>query len=331
MWILWPNLFRWRYLKVLLLLAVTYTVITVGYYYLPWSVRQKVYNHAPTVDRTLRKSGFNILKGWDDLAWVGRDARVNLPDTYRADYAYAGLPQQDVQRFGRVEMLENRGYVAGYSESLRNPLWVTYRIFDVPKLRSGKRPSRFKPDVRTRSQVAHSDYTHSGFDRGHLAPNFGIATRYGREAQLETFLMSNIIPQSPGVNRHLWKDLEMRVAKRYGRYFREVWVITGPVFQGEMAVLDSGVAVPSAYYKVIIDEHGDELRALAFLVPRNVPPFTRIRSCLVSIDDVEQKTGLDFLRELPDDMESELEAQSASRLWPWIGPAVKYRLFGETR
>jgi endonuclease G len=320
-------LFSRRSLKLALGFLAAYVILTVGYYLLPWSIREAVYLRAPSVDRALRKSGFNILQGWDELALIGRDAAVRMEGSFRGDFAYGGFPAQGMKIFGRVNVLENRGYVAGYSESMRNPLWVTYRIFDIPKVSYGKRQSRFSVDTRTQAQVSHNDYTHSGYDRGHMAPNYGIATRYGPEAQKETFLMSNVIPQNPAVNRHLWKDLEMRVAKRYGRYFGEVWVVTGPVFQGEIKKLESGVPVPSAYYKIIVDEHRGELRALAIMVPRYVPPYTRIKTCLVSIDEIEQLTDLDFFPGLPADVEAELESERATRLWPWIGPALHYRLF----
>ena len=321
---------RRRGIGILLLLVLLYLAVTIGYYSLPWSVRKHVCDLAPSVDRELRSRGYSILQGLDELALIGRDVSVPIENSLRADYAYAGFPAQGFKLFGRLEVLENRGYVAGYSESLRNPLWVCYRIFDVPELHSGKRPSRFSVDKRTRAKVAHDDYTRSGFDRGHMAPNYGIATRYGREAQKETFLMSNIIPQTPRVNQHIWKDLEMRVAQTYGRCFREVWVITGPVFDEDPERLDSGVAIPSSYYKIIVDESGGRLRVLAFLVPRNCPPYTRIKSCLVSIDKLEQYTNLDFFPELPDDIEDELEAKPAGRLWPQIVPSLRYSLNGKT-
>ena len=319
-----------RSLKIGLGLLAAYLIFITGYYLLPWSIRQVVYFRAPSIDRALRKSGLRVLQGWDELALIGRDAEVRIDGSFRGDHAYGGLPSQGMKLFGRVNVLENRGYVAGYSESMRNPLWVTYRIFDVPKLESGKRPSRFSVDTRTQAQVSHSDYTRSRYDRGHMAPNYGIATRYGRDAQLETFLMSNVIPQKPSVNRYLWKDLEMRVARRYGRYFGEVWVVTGPVFQGEIEKLDSGIPVPSAYYKIIVDEQNGRLRALAFMVPRYVPPYTRTKTYLVSIDEIEQLTDLDFFPGLPDDVEAQLESVCATRFWPWIGPSLRYHLFSLT-
>jgi endonuclease G len=315
-----------RRFKPVIVLALVYVCGTVGYYFLPWSVRQRVYRVNPGVDRALRKTGFNIVRAWDELGLWGRDCRTMLSPDQRGHHAYGGFPSQGLKLIDRVNVLENVGYTVGYSDSMHDPLWVLYRVFDVPILESGKRPSRFRIDYRTKSKISHGDYTHSGYDRGHMAPNYAIATRYGMYGQRETFLMSNIIPQNPRVNRHIWKDLEMSVARRYGRYFGEVWVITGPVFKKPIERLGSGVAIPSAYYKILVDEDGDELRAKAFLVASDCPPYTRIKSHLVSIDELEELTHLDFFPELSKEAQSELESRPAGRLWPWLGSSVRYHL-----
>jgi endonuclease G len=316
---------HFRRFQLILALGLLYGSLTVGYYFLPWSVRQGVYKGAPWLDRTLRRSGFRIVRGWDELGLWGRDCTTTLNPEQRGNHAYGGYPSQGIQLIDRATVLENVGYVVGYSESMRNPLWVTYRVFDVPISDSGKRPSGFRIDHRTTSKVSHGDYTRSGYDRGHMAPNYAIATRYGMYGQRETFLMSNVIPQNPRVNRHIWKDLEMLVAQRYGRYFGEVWVITGPIFKKPIKRLESGVAIPSAYYKILADEDGDELRAKAFIIESDCPPYTRIKSHLVSIDELEDLTHLDFFPELSKDAQTKLESKPAGRLWPWLGAAIRHR------
>ncbi len=298
-----------------------------AYHGLPWPVRRPVHNHAAWLDDALRRSGYQLFLVWDELG-VGRDCSVPIDCSFGDGRTYAGLPSQGFRLAGRAEVLENHGFTVGYSEHQRNPLWVAYRVYDVSSLQHAPRPSRFKVDARTRSQVRHDDYTGSGYDRGHMAPNFAMATRYGAAGQADSFLMSNVVPQPPGLNRHLWKDLEMRVALRYGRYFKEVWVITGPVFTSPVRRLDSGVAIPSAYYKIVVDEADGGLRAMAFLVDADCPPFTRPRQCLASIDRVEELTGLDFFPDLPEELQVELESHPASRLWPWWFSAIRYGLTG---
>lgn len=311
-------------------LGLLYVLVPVGYYSLPDPVRALVRRQFPDFDRTMVRTGYQTLRDWDDLALVGCDAQVKMDRSYGEESLYAGQPEQTGDGTEPLTILPNEGFIVGYSDELLNPLWVAYRLFDVPTLESEDRPANFCTDRRTLARVSHDDYTGSGYDRGHMAPSYGIATRYGREAQLETFQMSNVIPQTPKINRQLWKDLEMRVAEKYGLFFSDVWVITGPVFEGEIETMASGVPIPTAYYKIMVDEHKGKLRALAFLVSKDTPDFTRIRKCLVSIDEVEELTQLDFFPELPDEMEKELESEKPSRLWPWVGPSFAYHRTGKT-
>jgi endonuclease G len=192
---------------------------------------------------------------------------------------------------------------------------LTYRVFHVDNLDSPERPSRFMVDDRTAARVSHNDYSGSGYDRGHMAPNYAIATRHGADGQLETFLMSNIISQKGNLNRRIWKDLELLVAKDYGQNLGEVWVTTGPIFDENFEKLESGVEIPDACYKIIVDEDGDTVRVIAFIMGQDVSGNEPLSRFLVSVDEIENATGLDFLSKLPDDIEDRLEREKAARLW----------------
>lgn len=159
------------------------------------------------------------------------------------------------------------------------------------------------------------DYSGSGYDRGHLAPNYAIATRLGRAAQEETFLMSNIIPQKHALNAGLWKDLELRAATNYPARFREVWVMAGPVFGANPRRLRGGVAVPESCWMVLLDEHEGRVRTQAFLFPQDAAPDGSLARHLTSIDHIEQATGLDLFPELPDAAEAAIEARIADSVW----------------
>lgn len=315
--------------KLTALALLLYATTCITYIHLPERVREPVWKNAHGLNRQLCLHGNALSNFIDDLGLWGHDQSVPLKRRYNAEQVYGDWPKQKLTALHRTIRLENRGFTVGYSEHLKVPLWSAYRVFNVVDLDSGKRPSGFNIDTRTKSKVNHNAYTRSGFDRGHMAPNFAIATRYGRNAQKETFLMSNIIPQTPRVNRTIWKDLEMSVAKKYGRYFQEVWVITGPIFSKKFPDrLDSGVAVPDAYYKIILDETQYELRALAFIIDKDCPPYSRLKSHLVSIDTIEEATGLNFFSALPEEQEMELEARPAQRLWPTLLTAIQYH-FGK--
>lgn len=226
---------------------------------------------------------------------------------------YAGAPAS--QRTLRI--LQNEGFIIGYDELRRNPAWVAYRVFDPKGQTAGERPERFEVDTRTRARVSPQEYTHTGFDRGHMAPNHAIALLYGEQAQAQTFLMSNIIPQAPDLNRKVWRDLEARILRSYASRFGEVWVVTGPVYpQGQAPdILGEGVAIPEACFKIVIDEHEKGLRAQAFIIPQNVTGDEPPAQFLVSIREIENRTGLDFLPDLPAQAQESLETQTSVRLW----------------
>jgi len=222
---------------------------------------------------------------------------------------YRGYP------IGSVDLvLENEAYTAGYSEIRMDPLWVCYRVFAVADPVSHSRPSRFSTDYRTDAQVSHDDYTNSGYDRGHMAPNAAIDYCYGQDAQRETFLMSNICPQTPTLNRGVWASLEEDV-RNWADAYEEVWVCTGPIFDDTHELLASGVEIPDRFYKIVVDDTGSGLRALAFLIPQVVVAGSVSESFLTSIDEIESASGLDFLADLDDSTEDSLESQTSLGLW----------------
>lgn len=231
------------------------------------------------------------------------------PPTTCASSCYGGCPE------GAVDVvLYNEGFIVGYSDSRMNPLWVGYRVFAVTGAISHERPSRFSTDSRTSARVCHDDYTNSSFHRGHMAPNGAIDHCYGREAQLETFLMSNVCPQTPSLNLGIWKTLETKV-RGWANAFEELWVLTGPVFLSGHDDLMSGVDVPDFFFKIVVDETSSGLRALAFLFTQQGGEGHDLEFFLVSIDDIELMSGFDFFPELEDSLEDRLESQVASGLW----------------
>lgn len=144
-------------------------------------------------------------------------------------YAYAGLPRPNGYPH-TILVLINRGFISGYDEQRKNPVWVAYRLFNFTRHTIGPRPSKFLTDDRTKAKVRSDDYTNSGYDRGHMAPNSAIAQCYGDDAQRETFLLSNIVPQRPALNQQFWRLLEERVETTYAARLEEVWVTTGPIY-----------------------------------------------------------------------------------------------------
>lgn len=96
-----------------------------------------------------------------------------------------------------------------------------------------------------------------------------------------------------------------------------VFVITGPLYQREMPCMpgaDENHQVPSGYWKIIAVEGAEEssIRLAAFIFDQDTPRQARVVDHLVSVDEVERQSGLDFFWQLPDDMEAGLESSVGS-------------------
>lgn len=238
-----------------------------------------------------------------------------LPDS-NEKHLYAGQPvaSNSLKRIDRI------GYVVGYDEKRKNPAWVAYYLAPVEKKPQGisRRPSKFNTDMTTEAKVSHQDYTHSGYDRGHMAPNYGISTRYGRQAQLETFLMSNIVPQKGNLNRGVWRELEMKVADIKGGIANRVegvYVITGPIYDDKIEKIKDNIEIPDSFYKIIVDLENKIPRTLAFIMPQDANRKDEPEKFLTSIDEIEKQTGLDFFADMQDSYESKFEAKIAKQIW----------------
>lgn len=231
-------------------------------------------------------------------------------------FILGGAPRPTSFPHGTVRLLVNRGYVVGFSETLQTPVWAAYRIEDLERMRAAPpRPDRFEVDRRTLARVTPDMYSNTQYDRGHLAPNLAIATRFGAEAQRETFLMSNVVPQRHELNAGLWRELESRIATSYPARYREIWAVCGPVFGNRPQRLPRGVAIPESFYMIIVDETEGRLRTLAYLFPQSTPAGAPVADYGTTIDQIELLTGLDFFPELEDTAENVLEAMKTGRPW----------------
>ncbi|MEN9372668.1 MAG: hypothetical protein RIR79_220 [Pseudomonadota bacterium] len=237
------------------------------------------------------------------------------------DKLYQGAPKsQSWNPYNWIHTLEMNGFVVGYSELRGNPLWVEYALTKIDEsVPSLPRPTRFEVDSRSFVGIAHDDYTKSGYDRGHNAPNYAISHLYGVKGQKDSFLMTNISPQAPNLNRKFWQRLEEVEAKHFTQQADKIWVITGPIFTGASKKLSSSskVEIPDAFYKIYITEakSNKPSKALAFLVPQTVQGNEPLSQFVTSIDAIEEKAGFDFFPNLDPKIQTPLEASIAPKEW----------------
>lgn len=136
---------------------------------------------------------------------------------------------------------------------------------------------------------------------------------------MESFFMSNMSPQKPAFNRGIWSTLEQWV-RDTAVLETNIVIVTGPIVcSNDLAntIGRSKVVVPSAYYKVIYDET-PPVKMIAFLLP-NEGSSLAISNFVVTVDSVENATGLDFFPLLPDRTENALEASVSIQSWKWVG------------
>jgi endonuclease G len=253
----------------------------------------------------------------DGLGFTGQDAVYDFDDpTPSGSVFFAGPPvRTGAPAVADVRMIDRGNFVVGWSPSLRHPLWVAYHVPAEKAYEAGKRPP-FRADPSASGSPAASAYKGTGYDRGHMAPNYAIATRFGTEAQKDTFYMSNIAPQKPGLNRGPWREVEHRIADLWTAKFGEIWVIVGCVPGDPEDSLPSGIDVPKAYWQLIVSRADDGVRALALYMPKDIPFSAFPVHNIVTVDELERRTGLDLLAELPNFLEKPLEAHLPTRLWP---------------
>lgn len=237
---------------------------------------------------------------------------ANSPD-------FLPIPSRDIVR--------HTYYTLSYNENYEQANWVYYTLTDSMVLYSGEERGNFKMDqLVTTISSKSSDYTKSGYDRGHLCPAADMG--FNPVAMEESFFMSNISPQMPDFNRGIWKELEMTVRK-WAIKEHKLYVVTGPVFKDSKGSIGKDeVLVPGYFFKIIYDPT-DDPKMIAFVFP-NEKSDRPLTDFAITVDKAEQLTGFDFFSQLPDDQENKLEANVQLASW-FTGYAPESPVAAKTR
>jgi len=225
----------------------------------------------------------------------------------------------------RGTLLRRIGYSAGHDGRLRVSLWVAYHLtreyVDGPSFVEREDiPWRADPDLPPSERAIDDDYRNSGYARGHMAMHSDMRGR-NEQCERQAFYLSNAAPQRQSFNNSIWKRLEYQ-CKNWARSQREVWIVCGPVFADDPPARLAGrradhVAVPTHFYKIVVRNGPRGIEALGFLFEHETgDASTSLASRLTTIDEIEARTGLDFLAALDDALEDSLEAEPHRELWP---------------
>lgn len=217
-------------------------------------------------------------------------------------------------------VVAHKGYTLSYAEEYEQPEWVAYEMNTRKLVRAAERSDKFMPDPNIPTGSAQlDDYRGSGYDRGHLVPAADMA--YSEQTMAESFYLSNMTPQLHAFNGGIWRVLEEQV-RDWTKKYKSLYVVAGPVLKPGLKRIgvssrsdknDKKVAVPEYNYKIILT-NTDKPQAIAFLMP-NKKGEKEVYEYVVSIDELEKMTGIDFFPALPDSLEDRLEASSSIDGW----------------
>ena len=198
-------------------------------------------------------------------------------------------------------------YSLEYSYKYKHSYWIAYR-FDNTTGGNVGRNEAYKPDPELPSQYAakHNDYTNSGYTRGHLCASSD--RQYSKEANQQTFYMSNISPQSGnGFNQSgsAWNTGEDKVQAwgyNISRSTDTLYVVKGGTIGEGMikGYIKNEIAIPKYFFMAVLFRSGDNYKAIGFYMPhenlKDDPDKKDPKKYLMSIDALEQETGIDFFQ-----------------------------------
>ncbi|NND61666.1 MAG: DNA/RNA non-specific endonuclease [Flavobacteriaceae bacterium] len=210
-------------------------------------------------------------------------------------------------------VISHNYFTLSYSEKHEQAEWVAYELTKAHLAKNDFERPYFIQDREVRSGSADwRNYKNSGYDRGHLVP--AGDRRFDYNAYHETFLTSNISPQDHDFNGGIWNRLEQKV-RFWANKYDGVYVVSGGILEdGLRTIGDERVSIPKEFYKIVVDISEEKPKAIAFIIP-NKKSSESFYEYVVTIDQIEKKTGIDFFPQLSDRVEKKLESTINLDVW----------------
>lgn len=274
----------------------------------------------------------NANTGYDNVSVTGYEIpHLNDQNVYADHYV-------------TMDGVQILNYALEWDNTKRHANWVAFTFDTTTSADNVKRTDAWSvdPKLPAEMQVQESDHKNDGFDKGHLCASEDRV--YLKEANEQTFYYSNMSPQLKDFNGGFWRKLETRV-QTWGRstadgVYDKVYVtkggtlnkllknFKGTTVNGGTPTTDAngftihGLACPEYYYMAVLSQKDDVFHAIAFLVPHKEgmtenPSSDELKEYVVSVDKLEEETGIDFFCNLPDVLENEVEAACNLNDWAW--------------
>lgn len=182
-----------------------------------------------------------------------------------------------------------REFAVLYSSKTKNPVYSAEHLTSE-KVKGSKligRVDDFHEElaIDVKDRVRDNTYYRTGYDRGHMTPAGDMSNRL---AQNESFSLANMAPQTPTLNRGSWKRLENYTRSLASKH-REIYVITGPVFDGIPSYIRKRVQIPSGFYKIVTIPSNQ--KTTVYYADNN----SSGKVSVVNLSQIETLTNLQFL------------------------------------
>ena len=213
----------------------------------------------------------------------------------------------------KSQVKDYEGFRVSFNSDNKTPNWVSWELLGSETEGTSPRYNKFWCDEDIEGCPTHYDYTHSGYDRGHMCP--AADQKWSDTAMIDCFSLANIAPQDNSLNSGAWSTLEKK-ERLWAQRDSAIVIVAGPIYEktDTKRIGDAGVRVPSAFFKVIVAPYLPKPRGIAFVYPNMYAPGN-MENYVMTIRDVEKITGLDFFHYLPDDVEESVETASSFQDW----------------
>jgi len=212
------------------------------------------------------------------------------------------------------QILRKQTFTVSYNKSTLCPNWVAWKLTKAHTYGKLPRPEQAfheDPDV-PQPRAQFYDYKSKQYGRGHMCP--AGDNKWDQDAIYETFVMSNICPQDRDLNEGVWDQIEI-TCRQWARRYGELYIVCGPIFKSKnpKTIGTHKVAVPDAFFKVVL-RLKPTAQAIGFLCD-NQPLTGSMNDYIVSVDEVEKVTGINFFARLDQQTQDEVEANDNFQLW----------------
>ena len=220
-----------------------------------------------------------------------------------------------------------RNYSFGWSQKDRVALWVAYPLCKLYTNGSAGRTNAWALDPLLGEDSAAPFGGYAGdYARGHQLPSADRQCCY--EANAQTFYGTNMTPQLNAHNEKIWADLEGKV-RGYANTSDTTYVVTGVMVSASSEIqrdsYGNKVTVPDAYFKAVLKYSKSSTlgawNAAAFYLEHRAYSGSVSKEHSMSIDELEEMTGIDFFVNLPakigEDQAAKLEAADPANSSVW--------------